>query len=963
MSKVKRQQLGDLVINGTCATAASTDAKVVTIDGYTLTSGDFFAITYTSGSTSNAATININGAGAIPVSLGGGVPTGAAPTGAHNIAAGGVALYCFTGGSFVLFGNQSISESGVSSGSGVKYGTCETAASTMIKVVTISGYTLTSGDIIVVKYTSGNTASLTSLNVNGAGAKPVRLGGVRPTGASNTGAHYMISGGTCTYYYDGTDFNMMGSMDVFDDTDSGAVSDVIGSSASQFKIDSSSYTAKYYHPLIGQTSDSTIEKITRTSNSSGPGVRTFTTLPIRLDLNIKYVPDVSTPWTAGDVASLAAMSRGFVGVTYWKFAIGQFYDKSGVLTANTSATDCINTPIYVGGEMFGGSFLPKEYSLTLRNPDYVYKLIGYFGGSIKFYLSDYQPCYVYRRSIGWLPYEPTTGVIIIGDDALEKAYSTTTPCVGAMGPGTYYMNTPNFPHVNIAIDGSRFSVKAGTLVTICESVDAVEIRNAVLYDVVLPDRKYVVAYDSSNLVESYGYVSIVDVLIFATDVDIRELETRIQTTVLLSPTGDEPYYVQESGGSSSGGFTETGYSSGKTSIGKVIVGRWGGLVTTFGGIIYGFNLNTRMWVHAGNDAQSELLAGIDAENIYAGTNKIHLTRVYDSALWRLSTQSYGNGGGSIYQYTEVLLTEYVTTPSTFGGVIHWVVDNLGTTIRIFEWLHSNGGTGIARLVSSDIITKSIAVNHATGDLYVFDGATFKYFGGYTGDASYTPTGITQAQAATITDAIIQNNCYICTTSSGTIYWCNLNTPSAFNTIASLGTGGKFLRTTDNPDAGSVFYMTSSNTAGLLSVKTGVTIISAGTGPFTAANQVSEVKAITEADGSSVNLFVYYFVLASGAVYKSNATTVTGGTLFSDSTQIFASGYKHVVYSSVLGTCLLGDSLFAVKGTDSTTTENYFFVIDNLMRWRKMKLADTGKAVFISSGGEGIGGDTGEGENP
>lgn len=55
----------------------------------------------------------------------------------------------------------------------VKYGTCSTMASTAAKTVTISGFSLVSGALVVVKFTRGNTASSPTLSINGTTAKRI----------------------------------------------------------------------------------------------------------------------------------------------------------------------------------------------------------------------------------------------------------------------------------------------------------------------------------------------------------------------------------------------------------------------------------------------------------------------------------------------------------------------------------------------------------------------------------------------------------------------------------------------------------------------------------------------------------------------------------------------------------------------------------------------------------------------
>ena len=58
------------------------------------------------------------------------------------------------------------------------YGTCSTTASTVAKVVSITGFTLCEGATILVKFTYTNTASSPTLNVTGTGAKPIKRYGM-----------------------------------------------------------------------------------------------------------------------------------------------------------------------------------------------------------------------------------------------------------------------------------------------------------------------------------------------------------------------------------------------------------------------------------------------------------------------------------------------------------------------------------------------------------------------------------------------------------------------------------------------------------------------------------------------------------------------------------------------------------------------------------------------------------------
>lgn len=86
----------------------------------------------------------------------------------------------------------------------VAYGTCTTAAATAAKEIVISdpSWTLKVGNIIAVKFTYSNSASNTTLNVNGSGAKQIWWNNAVYTSNSSTVSGYA---NRYTYYmYDGT---------------------------------------------------------------------------------------------------------------------------------------------------------------------------------------------------------------------------------------------------------------------------------------------------------------------------------------------------------------------------------------------------------------------------------------------------------------------------------------------------------------------------------------------------------------------------------------------------------------------------------------------------------------------------------------------------------------------------------------------------------------------------------------
>ena len=79
------------------------------------------------------------------------------------------------------------------------YGTCGTAAATVAKVVTLSGFTLYTGATVTVYFTYANTASNPTLNVNGTGAKNIRV-----KNANITKPYYWGATDTVTFTYNGS---------------------------------------------------------------------------------------------------------------------------------------------------------------------------------------------------------------------------------------------------------------------------------------------------------------------------------------------------------------------------------------------------------------------------------------------------------------------------------------------------------------------------------------------------------------------------------------------------------------------------------------------------------------------------------------------------------------------------------------------------------------------------------------
>ena len=86
------------------------------------------------------------------------------------------------------------------------YSTCSTAASTVAKVASCTGFVLVAGSEITVKFTNGNTATNPTLNVNSTGAKSIYY-----RGAAIPSTH-IVANGTYTFRYNGTQYDLVGDI-------------------------------------------------------------------------------------------------------------------------------------------------------------------------------------------------------------------------------------------------------------------------------------------------------------------------------------------------------------------------------------------------------------------------------------------------------------------------------------------------------------------------------------------------------------------------------------------------------------------------------------------------------------------------------------------------------------------------------------------------------------------------------
>ena len=88
----------------------------------------------------------------------------------------------------------------------IHYGTCSTAAATVEKTVSCTGFTLVTGAEITIRFTVTNTAASPTLNVNNTGAKAI----VYRNAAISAG--YLAANRVYKFVYDGTNYELIGDV-------------------------------------------------------------------------------------------------------------------------------------------------------------------------------------------------------------------------------------------------------------------------------------------------------------------------------------------------------------------------------------------------------------------------------------------------------------------------------------------------------------------------------------------------------------------------------------------------------------------------------------------------------------------------------------------------------------------------------------------------------------------------------
>ena len=179
---------------GTSNTASATAVKVVTCANFEgLYAGKKITVKFQYGNTAAGPMLNVNSTGNKRIKANGANISSAGP---FNWVDGAVVDFTYDGTDWIMSDSIALSTRPA-------YGTCDTAASTASKVVTLDGFTLYKGAKISVLFTYANTASNPRLNVNSTGANYIRIRGAAPTAKDYWKANAVVD-----FIYDGEYWEM-----------------------------------------------------------------------------------------------------------------------------------------------------------------------------------------------------------------------------------------------------------------------------------------------------------------------------------------------------------------------------------------------------------------------------------------------------------------------------------------------------------------------------------------------------------------------------------------------------------------------------------------------------------------------------------------------------------------------------------------------------------------------------------
>jgi hypothetical protein len=254
-------------------------------------------------------------------------------------------------------------------------GTVATAAATAAKVATISDYTPAAGDLLSIVFTLGNTVSTPTLNINGDGAKNIRLNNSN----ADTTNFTLSAGAVVLLYYDGTYFRMLGSQRTADSNTSYGVQNAV---ATQVGI------ATYDYKMGMIASDGKFYPFT---NENGTGTtKTVSTATYRLGDRVLYYASTTDVALDGNSTS------------FWN----QMYHANMRYTMNQDSGYALYMPIYIVGTIDSNGFFVLDassytswYTQTLPSTEdgKVYMHMGYIYAQNSIAMYGYNQVYEYKN--------------------------------------------------------------------------------------------------------------------------------------------------------------------------------------------------------------------------------------------------------------------------------------------------------------------------------------------------------------------------------------------------------------------------------------------------------------------------------------------------------------------------------------------------------------------------------------
>ena len=193
----------DITHYGVCSTAAGTAAKTVACNNFKLVTGARIMVKFSATNTATNPTLNVSGTGAKAITIGGGYPR----PGMLN--ANYVYEFLYDGTNYEMTVGKVNAPKRIDgvmnycSDDITHYGVCSTAAGTAAKTVACKDFTLVTGARILVKFSYANTVANPTLNVNGTGAKNIRMAN------TNIRAGQIQANFVYEFVYDGTGYELV----------------------------------------------------------------------------------------------------------------------------------------------------------------------------------------------------------------------------------------------------------------------------------------------------------------------------------------------------------------------------------------------------------------------------------------------------------------------------------------------------------------------------------------------------------------------------------------------------------------------------------------------------------------------------------------------------------------------------------------------------------------------------------